>query len=98
MEHGLRGIGRILGIEYAPSWESYLSQIRANAEKNELKKRKMEVAGAFFSELRATSRLSNWFGVTLRRTFTADIRPRRRKRHFRCKVIYDPHIPGNAVE
>ncbi len=30
MEHGLRAIGLMLGIEYAPSWEAYLKQIRKN--------------------------------------------------------------------
>lgn len=30
MEHGLRAISKMLGIPYAPSWESHLKQIEAN--------------------------------------------------------------------
>jgi hypothetical protein len=29
MECGLKGLARLLGIPYAPSWESYLRQIQA---------------------------------------------------------------------
>jgi HEPN domain-containing protein len=52
MEVGLKALGRALGIPYAPSWESYLSQISSNiAKKHKVKTLKWKRDEKFYRDL-----------------------------------------------